>query len=280
MMEKMDVLVKESLDRVRASKWPAGTQSKGLIFAEGDSWFDYWPIDILDKLEERYFDVECVAGANDRLLDMADMRWQRDRLTKKMQGLADSGRRPDVILISGGGNDLAEEGVLCSLLNPAWMQLPILNENAVKAFIEGTMLGAYMRLLGFISSLSKQLFGDRDPIRILVHGYSYPVPDGRALAPGVGPWLKPEFVKRGYSDLVATTAAMQTLLDRFNDMVEGLPKKHGFGHVKYVNLRHCFSNDLKGDRYKDYWENEMHPTPQGFSLVADEFMKHIPGAGR
>ena len=143
---------------------------------------------------------------------------------------------------------------------------------AVNTFIDVILLDAYKLLLGFITSVSKQLFGDGDRICILVHGYAHPVPDGR------GGWLKREFDNRGYSDLAATTEAMKDLVDRFNDMVEGLPKKQGFEHVKYVNLRQCLSNDLKDDRYKDYWEDEMHPTQQGFSLITDEFIRHMPSA--
>lgn len=268
-MEKVDVLATESLERVRASRRHSGTASKGLIFAAGDSWFDYGPDDVLDKLKKRDFDVECVASSGDTLQDMAYCRWQHDQLTAKMCEIAKCGGRPDVILISGGGNDLVANGVLRSLLNPASKQLPILNENTVKNFVDVTLRDAFVHLLGFIIAQSKKLFEHGDPICILVHGYAHPVPDGFLL--------KPEFKRQGYCDLGDTTAAMQSLVDRFNDMVEGLPKKQGFEHVKYVNLRHCLSNDLKDCRYRVYWENEMHPTQQGFSLIADEFIRHIPG---
>ena len=249
-MEEMDVLAKESLDRMRASARPAQINTKGSIFAEGDSWFDYKAFDVLDKLDYRGFDVEHVANAGDKLLEMADLEPQRDRMTKSMLKLAESRRQPNVILISAGGNDLAEKGVLRSLLNHAGMGLPILNDDAVTGFVDVRLRGAYRRLLGFIVCLSRRLYGDGDPIPILVHGYAYPVPDGKPFrVPFItrkGPWLKPEFDKRGYSALVETTAAMQNLLDRFNDMVEDLPKEPGFEHVKYVNLRECMSMSSRG----------------------------------
>lgn len=110
---------------------------------------------------------------------------------------------------------------------------------------------------------------------MLVHGYDYPVLDGRDLWSGIGPrpgpWLKPSFVKRGYRDLAANTATMEILMDRFNAMLATLSSEAGLAHVHYVNLRHTLDNTLAGNVYKELWDDELHPEPEGFERVADKF---------
>ena len=89
--------------------------SRGLLIAEGDSWFDYPLYDVLDLLERDGFEVDAVAHMGDSLEDMAHDERQLDRLAKafeKVRGAA----RADVraILLSGGGNDIAGESSRCS----------------------------------------------------------------------------------------------------------------------------------------------------------------------
>jgi hypothetical protein len=112
---------------------------------------------------------------------------------------------------------------------------------------------------------------------IIVHGYDYPVPDGRGFLGGwgplPGPWLQPGFREKGFGDLQTCVAIAHDLIERFNTMVSGLPAVAGFGHVHYINLRNTLSTDLAN--YKDWWANELHPTEKGFHAVADRFAATI-----
>jgi hypothetical protein len=38
--------------------------------------------------------------------------------------------------------------------------------------------------------------------------------------------------------------------------------------VRHVDLRGTLSNELAGNKYKKSWGNELHPTEDGFTLVA------------
>lgn len=58
-------------------------------------------------------------------------------------------------------------------------------------------------------------------------------------------------------------------------MLASLARENEFAHVKYVNLRGLLSNDLKKEKYKKYWANELHPTKKGFKLVAKKFKNVI-----
>jgi hypothetical protein len=115
---------------------------------------------------------------------------------------------------------------------------------------------------------------------ILVHGYDYPIPDGRGFLGGggflPGPWLKPGFDEKLFTDLNVTTQMMVTVIDRFNTMLQNLVKEPGFENVTYIDLRRTLSNALSN--YQDFWANEIHPTAggifggqDGWGAIADKF---------
>ena len=274
MEQPVDTLVTQSIARVRKAQRPRKQRSKGLLVAEGDSWFDYFSYDILRKLEHYGFDIRCVANHGDKLRDMARLETQHDKLASVLERLNRQNRVPKAVLVSAGGNDLAEECVLRTLLNDASWGGPILNEEAVRGFINVRLRKNYLLLLEFITALCVRIFGDGTRIPIVIHGYGHPVPDGRGVGffNEPGPWLEPEFKARCHGDVAKNTAAMMDLIDRFNDMLVALPEEDGLGHVQYVDLRRCLKNTLENNRYEKYWGNEMHPTARGFGAIAREIM--------
>lgn len=119
---------------------------------------------------------------------------------------------------------------------------------------------------------------------MIIHGYGYPVPDGRGYLGGFwilpGPWLQPGFLQKGYLnsaqkdvDLPRCTGIMKRLIDRFNAMLKSIPGSQDLQHVSYLDLRPVLSNALPG--YKASWENELHPTKAGFEAVAQTFRDRI-----
>jgi lysophospholipase L1-like esterase len=247
----------------------------GLLVAEGDSWFDYPFNDVLSMLEEEHgFDVESVAHKGDRVEDMAYSAGQFDDFTRLLEKLLRQQRVPDAILLSGGGNDLTGND-LAILLNHAASGLPTLNADVVRGVIDVRVRNAYAFLIGGLTEIAMQLL-DR-PIPILLHGYDYAVPDGRGFFGGSlflpGPWLEPGFRRKGYGDLNANKKSVESLIDRFNDMLEQLSGAPGFGHVRYVDLRKTLSNAAAV--YKRDWDNELHPTKRGFQLVAEKIARAI-----
>jgi hypothetical protein len=107
-------------------------------------------------------------------------------------------------------------------------------------------------------------------IPILIHGYDYPVPDGRGFLGGwwilPGPWLEPGFRQKGYAVLADRVPLAAALIDRLNAMLATVVAMPEFSHVTHVDLRGTLSGQ-PGD-YKQWWDNELHPTSAGFKLVA------------
>lgn len=242
-------------------------KSIGVLLAEGDSWFDYPMKDILGLLDDDYlYDVESVAHKGDCVEDMAYSNGQFDEFTRRLIKLLGEGKVPRAILISGGGNDIAGDE-FAILLNHATSTLPALNENIVSGVVDVRLKEAYVRMLSGLTQIAKDYTGK--PIPIVVHGYDYPIPDGRGFAGGwwvlPGPWLKPGLVKKGHLDFATNTKLVISLIDRFNVMLSAVCKLPAFSHVHYLDLR----GTLKPD--KKHWANELHPSPAGFDLVTKKF---------
>jgi hypothetical protein len=237
-----------------------------VLVAEGDSWFDYPWTDVLRILEDTYsYTVESVASKGDRIEEMAYGGGQLEELTRRLERLFQRNAIPHAILISGGGNDVAgaEFGML---LNHANSAAPGLNESVMQGVIDQRVRLAYITMLSSISHVCAQ--HGHPGIPILVHGYDYPVPDGRGFLGGwgffPGPWLEPGFREKGYMGLARRKQLARQLIDRFNSMLAAVVALPELSHVKYVDLRNTLSTDVD---YKRWWDNELHPTRLGFERV-------------
>ncbi len=253
-----------------------GPQATGVLIAEGDSWFDYPFNDVLEALEDNHgFDVESVAHAGDNVEDMAYSGGQFDQFARRLEKLLRQNRVPDAILISGGGNDMAGDE-FAMLLNHAASGLPALNDDVVRGIIDVRLANAYVFLISALTEMSKHYLNRAIPI--VLHGYAYPVPDGRGVLGGwgplPGPWLRPSFHRKGHPDQDTNSKVMRTLIDTFNAMVKRVSDTPGFGHVRYVDLRGELASD---STYKKDWNNEMHPTGRGFAAIAAKFASVIAG---
>jgi len=247
----------------------AGAPAHGHLVAEGDSWFDYPGPDILDLLEDNYgFDVHSVAHRGDRIEDMAYMDGQLDDLKRLIERLLRNHIVPQAILISGCGNDIAI-GDFGLFLNHADAPNPGLNPLIAQGIIDDRCRYALITILSALSTLSQGLLGQ--PIPVVVHGYDYPVPDGRGFGGWLhlaGPWLEPGFREKGINDIEDRKAIAKQLIDEVNAMIGDVATLADFtAFVRYVDLRNTLSTDPAD--YKDYWDNELHPTTQGFTLVTD-----------
>ena len=248
--------------------------SAGVLIAEGDSWFDYPFNDVLRLLEDDHgYDVESVAHKGDCVEDMAYAGGQFEEFARRLEKVLRQGRVPDAILLSGGGNDIAGDE-FAILLNHAASGLPIINQDIVRGVVDIRLRNAYTFLISGLTELATRILGRSIPI--LLHGYDYPIPDGRGFLGGFfvlpGPWLEPGFHKKGYGDEAANAKVMRDLMDSFNAMLKSLRTAPEFAHVTYLDLR----GTLKADStYKKDWANELHPTARGFATVAAKFAAAI-----
>src|SRR5688500_10520243 len=240
----------------------ASAASPGVVVAEGDSWFDYPFFDVLERLEDRFqYRVESVAHKGDTVEEMAYDTTQLTKLARLFEKVKADRRVPRAILLSGGGNDIAGEE-LGVLLNHASANLGDVNESVVTGVIDERLRFAMTSVISAVTALAQQHFQKKIPV--VIHGYAYPVPDGRGYASGFwilpGPWLEPGFRQKGYVtpdmkkiDLPRCTAIMKRLMDRFNQMVASIAGAPGLEHVRYLDLRPVLTN---GAGYKQDWNDE------------------------
>ena len=251
-------------------------ETVGFLVAMGDSWFDYPFYDVLKLLEDNYgYDVESAAHRGDPIESMAYNGGQLDKLARCFEKVIDRGAMPKAVLVSGGGDDMAgnEFGML---LNSAVSPISGWNSEIVDGVINNRIAKAYATAVGGINSLSMK-YAHGKLLPILVHGYDYPVPDDRGVLGGwgplPGPWLKPGFQEKLFTDLPTNVGMMHDVIDRFNAMLKAFAVPANFPNVHFVDLRGTLSVDP--DSYKDWWGNELHPTEKGFTAVTDRFAQAL-----
>lgn len=251
----------------------AGAGSSGVLIAEGDSWFDYPWVDVIEILEDHYgYDIESVAHKGDTVEDMAYSGGQLEELTRRLEKLLRRNTIPRAILLSGGGNDIAGPEFRM-LLNHADSPISGLNQSVVSGVIDERIRVAYATIISAMTRICEQKVGHAVPT--IVHGYDFPVPDGRGFLGGwwllPGPWLEPGFRVKGYASMDQRKDLARDLIDRFNKMLSTLP--NDFNHVKYVDLRGTLQT---GDAdYQQWWDNELHPTRKGFLAVTEKIARQI-----
>lgn len=249
---------------------PALTQSAGVLVAEGDSWFDYPLHDVLNELEDGHgYDVESVAHKGDPIEEMAYGSNQLAEFTREIEKLLGRGLIPKAVLVSGGGNDVAGDQ-FAMLLNHSASAIAGLNAQVLQGVIDERVRTAYVTVLSAVTEVCKRKLGRALPI--LVHGYDFPVPDGRGFLGGwwflPGPWLEPGFREKGYTNLNRRIELARELIERFNVMLVEVAALQDLAHVRYIDLRNTLST---GPDYEKWWANELHPTERGFRRIADRF---------
>lgn len=271
--ERRGVRKAASKTGAKAGSAKPGPSGQRVLVAEGDSWFDYPFHDVLKELDDAFgWDVEQVAHRGDTVESMAYDGGQLDDFTRAIERVVRRGETPHAILLSGGGNDVAGD-TFAMLVDHRNSPAAGLNPAIVDGLLATRLHVAYATILQAVTTTCERLVGHRIPI--LVHGYDYPVPDGRGFMGGwgflPGPWLEPGFREKGYDVLGERIAIARDLIDRFYAMLGALVAMPAFSHVQMVDLRGTLSNVLASNRYKEWWANELHPTPRGFTEVARLF---------
>jgi len=268
-------------------------ESKGVLLAEGDSWFDHWSLPGLSNLLEplaklHKFEIDEVATAGDTLKAISQPT-QLDEVALHMRRLRGRGITPYAILLSAGGNDVVARtpnglAVLDGLLNKrADGVTEALNKDEATKFIHvqlARMLRTVLRRL----DIERRRYFDKPP-PIVMHGYDHPIPDGRGALGELGNWLLPSFDRQGWGEAKLGEAkwadtrrqAMVELIDMLNDMQLKVTQEAEFQGVAWqVNL--C--GELKKAFSTDHtlgWANELHPTAAGYVVLAEKLNQALVG---
>jgi len=253
-------------DQDTATLFSAATTRVVKVVAEGDSWYDYTPPnDVVASLRRgpwpgRRYDIRGRPAAGAYLNDMV---YHPRQLAETFQAIRE--HQPEVLLFSGGGNDIAGP----ELFDLLWHRKAggmaagqVVNNVVLGGLINEIFAQAYRDFIDAVRQCAADSGLPRLPI--IVHGYDYAIPDGRGWLGGAGPlpgpWLDPSLRRKGWdrtTDAVAREAAIRQLIDALNLMLAGLAAT--IPDLHYV--------DLRGTLARADWANELHPDAAGFRRV-------------
>ncbi|MCF4129310.1 SGNH/GDSL hydrolase family protein [Methylobacterium sp. SyP6R] len=243
-----------------------------VLLAQGDSWFDYpltgngLPLvdtDVVAQLRRigpMPPTILNLAHHGDAAVGMMSLEKQ----SRMIAALRDPSNwidgKPDAILFSAGGNDIAGEQ-FCIFLD--------FNDGKAKGLDTERFAGA----LGMVEACYLALFAMRDRVApgvpILAHCYDFPIPNG-AHPPCAGPWLKPSLDFCNWSTAAGTTIVREALV-AFKAMLARLA-------ANPANRFHLI--DTQGTLSAAEWANELHPGPAGFARIAQIVAAALDGLVR
>ena len=229
------------------------------ILAEGDSWFDYPALffggGIVPRLEERLgVPILNLAKAGDEVRYMLGVK-ERKLLAQQLADGCPAGGPWDVLLFSGGGNDIVD--------NPMALWVRDWDPNAAPA---GLLHQArFDAALALVRAGYEDLIALRNQLspatQLVFHGYDFAIPDGRGIC-FMGPWLKPTFDLRGFPTQADGFAVVKLMLQQFAAMLASLGTQPG---VSVIQSQATLAPQTSS------WHNELHPAKAGFETFAGMF---------
>jgi hypothetical protein len=234
------------------------------ILAEGDSWFDYpfpgFGGGIVPRLERRLgVPILQLAKAGDEVRYMLGVE-ERTLLTRHLREGCPAGGPWDVLLFSGGGNDIVANPMALWIRDFDSTQPPETRIHAERFAAALTLVRAgYEDLIALRDLWSPTT-------QIIVHGYDFAIPDGRDVC-FIGPWLKPTFDLHGFPNLQARAAVVKAMLQQFAAVLASVAS--ATDRVTVINSQGTLPPQ------KDAWHNELHPERAGFDRFAELFQREI-----
>ena len=230
------------------------------ILAEGDSWFDY-PVPffgggIVARLADRLgVPILNLAKAGDEVRYMLGVAERKELITRLTRGCP-AGGPWDVLLFSGGGNDIVD--------NPMALWIRDYQPGASAAgHIHQPRLDAALSL---VRAGYEDLISLRDQLspstHLIFHTYDFAIPDGRGIC-HLGPWLKPTFDLRKFPSQARAFEVVKLMLKQFAALLQDLASANA--RVSVIDGQGTLAPQVGS------WHNELHPTKAGFNRFADKF---------
>ncbi len=235
------------------------------IIAEGDSWFDYpypgFGGGVIDRLQAKLgVPILNLAKAGDEVRYMLGVE-QREAITKRLIDGSPTDDRWDVMLFSGGGNDIVGEPMAL------WIE-EYKNSLPANALINQPRFEAALAIVKAGYEDLIKIRDDYSPNTYLVfHGYDFAIPDGRGVC-FYGPWLKPTFMHRKFPEnLKIATGVVEVMLRQFAQVLTDIAAKNE--GVTFINTQGTLNRDTTS------WHNELHPSAEGFDRFAELFAQDL-----
>jgi hypothetical protein len=232
------------------------------ILAEGDSWFDY-PVPffgggIVPRLETLLgVPILNLAKAGDEVRYMLGVDERKIMIDQLTNGCP-AGGPWDVVLFSGGGNDIVG--------NP--MALWVNDWNAALPPLGQIRTARFAAALELVRAGYEDLIALRDQLspgtHLIFHGYDFAIPDGRGIC-GFGPWLKPTFDLHKFPSQADGQAVVKEMLKSFAATLQALTR----ANVSFIQTQGTLAPVPAS------WHNELHPAKAGFDTFAGMFQQQL-----
>ena len=250
-------------------------QSLGLspdILAYGDSWFWYPNNDLLIPINAFWLGTKTLLAKGKAGAEMRELAGGTPRLWNDFRAALGGYPTIQVVLLSGGGNDLAGLEHFQALLrldctgatgvddcfDPGDPAQGI--ERQPWRALRDVALN-YQKVIDFVRSVSPAL-------PVVLQGYDYAIPTGLGFGGihgglfGLGDWLEQPMIERQVP-VALRNDIVRRIMDDFAQVLRALAdpaQNHDVHLVETVGTLDA------GD-----WANELHPTPHGFEKLAERF---------
>lgn len=234
------------------------------MLAEGDSWFAYprrfihfgASSNIVQILAERdYYVIYSTASIGDEVASMMTGE-QKFGFTKRL-----GTNKFDVILFSGGGNDIVGKYDFDLFLRPRQ------SSDQWQECIDIERLDNKLDLIEsvYVELMERVIYYSVNPeVRVVSHNYDFcvPSPEGYELFdlfPIGESWIYPFLMEKNFTDGDEQEAVIRFMLERFGARLARVQQKYP-GKL--------FVADTQGTLSADQWRNEIHPSPDGFRMIS------------
>jgi hypothetical protein len=171
---------------------------------------------------------------------------------------------PEIIVFSGGGNDIVGTGDIEGMFNRFHPDAPL------EFYLETDRWKEKLKYLHDAYAVLATQLGQIAPV--FAHGYDFIVPawkpvryDGINIR--VGPWVIPEMEKNEIRDPALQRKIGALMIDQFNGMLQDVAAEAA-PYFVHIDLRGTLDPDTD-------WQNEIHPTERGFQKVSTEFAHQL-----
>lgn len=250
-----------------------GRSYKGpVLLAEGDSWFEYpFADDIVMHLSKRY-KIYPLARAGDTLVAVEK---------SNDIGLALSEVKPDIVLISAGGNDMVDS------LSKYVQRFTKARERSGAAYVKWNEFRPDLEYL--VRRMTKVCRAIVDQgVDVVISGYDYPNPRvaGTPGAQWIGPHLAQDclindiplwhWITQAMIDAhAARMRAFEQAFNSFTTATTAATRKGTLVFVPQIDAVYRGTYDPKIGGAHPYWTDEMHPVTEGFGRLADRVAVQI-----
>ncbi len=273
-----------------ADQLNAGGETPGLAFdqfakrclAQGDSWFTIGGVppwittNLLSHMvfSSRACIVNCALPGK-QLAHMVDTTRHR-RFLQLLRGR--SAHKWDVILLSGGGNDLIDAALSPPTAARANRLLLTAAEWDAALPVPARYLSAegWTTFVAHINAVFDVFLAERDkginaPTPVVLHSYDVAVPRNAGAGFGIGPWLHAAFDLYAIplDDRVEVAVA---LLEGLRNLLKAMVAARPNANVWLVDTIGTLTRALHSDAGESGdWENEIHPTRTGSGRLAERW---------